>query len=88
MGRPRCMSAKSRTLGREPHKWFVVQVFSSVPVPEELFIPLLSSAIREPNPSANGNLVQCCMAYVGPRRVNEALLDFVEKGTGFEKEGR
>ena len=50
-------------------------------------MPMLRAAIHEPNPSANGTLVDCCLATWGPRRVNEALLDFVEKGTDLDKQG-
>ncbi len=48
---------------------------------------LIRAAIYEPNPSFNRRHVEPAMHAFGPRAVNEALLEYLEHGTGQEKAG-
>jgi hypothetical protein len=68
-------------------KWFVAAVFSKSPLPKRLLKAMLRAAVYEVNPSFNRNFVEPRIASFGHRIVNEALLDYVENGTDFEKAG-
>jgi hypothetical protein len=73
----------------QPRKWFVAVVFTylPLPVPEDLFLPMIHTAVYEIDPSFNRYFVEPCIRTYGHRCVNEALLEFFEKGTDFEKAG-
>jgi len=64
----------------EQNKWFVAAVFKSYPVPKRLVKPFLQAAINETNPSFNRQFVEPVIESFGHRRVNEYLLDVVERG--------
>lgn len=64
----------------EQNKWFVAAVFKSYPVPKRLVKPFLQAAINETNPSFNRQFVEPVIESFGNRRVNEYLLDVVERG--------
>ncbi len=68
-------------------KWLVAAVFSRSPVPKRLLAPMIRAAVYEVNPSLNRYFVEPCLASHGHRIVNEALLEYVEKGSDFEKGG-
>lgn len=72
---------------RDPErKWFVAQVMAAN-VPRRFFTPMLYAAVDERNPSANRRFVEPCLRSYGRHRVTEALLEYVERGTNFEKAG-
>jgi hypothetical protein len=73
----------------QTRKWFVASVFTYLPllVHEDLFLPMIRAAIYEIDPSFNQYFVKPCIRTYGHRRVNEALLEFFEKGSDFEKAG-
>lgn len=68
-------------------KWFVAAIFSRSPVPKRLLKPMIRAAVYEVNPSLNREFIAPCIASYGHRVANEALLEFVETGTDFEKAG-
>ena len=68
-------------------KWLVAAMFSRSPVPKRLLAPMIHAAIDEINPSLNRYFVEPCLASYGHRVVNEALLEYVENGSDFEKAG-
>jgi hypothetical protein len=68
-------------------KWLVAAVFSRSPVPKRLLAAMIHAAIYEVNPSLNRYFVEPCLASYGHRVVNEALLEYVEDGSNFEKAG-
>lgn len=74
-------------LGDPERKWLVAAVFVKAPVPKRLLKAMLRAAVYEINPSFNRCFVEPCIASYGHRVVNEALLDYVEKGNDFEKAG-
>jgi hypothetical protein len=74
-------------LHNQERKWLVAGVFSKAPVPKRLFKAMLRAAVYEVNPSFNRSFVEPCIAAFGHRAVNETLLDYVEKGSDFEKAG-
>jgi len=74
-------------LENDERKWFVAAIFSRSPVPKRLLKPMIRAAVYEVNPSLNREFVSPCIASYGHRVVNEALLEFVENGTDFEKAG-
>ncbi|MDZ8184795.1 MAG: hypothetical protein RMX96_08090 [Nostoc sp. ChiSLP02] len=82
-----------QALEDEQRKLFVVfmanKVTKSAPkhLKEVLFYPLIRAAIYERNPSLNRSFVEPCVIAFGHRLVNEALLEFVEHGSNFEKAG-
>jgi hypothetical protein len=65
----------------------IVFFYLPLPVPEGLFQPMMRAAVYEVNPSANRYFVEPCIRTYGHRRVNEALLAFVEEGSDIEKAG-
>ena len=77
----------SHALQDDERKWFVAAIFSHSPVPKRLLKPMIRAAVYEVNPSLNREFVSPCIASCGHRAVNAALLEFVEKGTDFEKAG-
>jgi hypothetical protein len=68
-------------------KWLVAAVFARSPVPKRLLAAMIHAAIAEVDPSLNRYFVEPCIASYGHRVVNEALLEYVEKGSDFEKAG-
>lgn len=82
-----------QALRDEQRKLFVVfmvnKVTKSAPkrLKEGLFSPLIRAAVYEINPSFNRSFVEPCVIAFGHRLVNEALLEFVEHGSNFEKAG-
>lgn len=79
----------SGALEHEERKWFVVFVIEEIlgSVPKKLFSPMIRAAVCEKDPSFNRNFVEPCVKTFGRRKVNEALLEFLEKGTNREKAG-
>lgn len=71
----------------DDRKWLLAEVFSTAPVPKRIFSAFIRAAICESNPSLNKYFVKPCIASYGHRKVNEALLEFVENGTAFEIAG-
>lgn len=69
-------------------KWFVLFVlYESLLVPKFLFEPLLRAAIYEVDPSYNGRFIKPALVAFGWRRVNQHLLETLERGSDFEKAG-
>lgn len=56
-------------------------------IPPVLFDPLLRAAVYERDPSFNRFFIVPCLRWAGPRKVNEALLHYLEEGTNVEKAG-
>jgi hypothetical protein len=56
-------------------------------VPEEWFEPLIRAAVQEPNPSFNRELVLPAIAAYGRRRVQLALLGYLDSGTAVDIAG-
>jgi hypothetical protein len=57
------------------------------PMPLQLVEPMLCAAVYEINPSSNRLFIEPCVRAVGPLKVHEMLLEYLEKGTNFEKAG-
>jgi len=57
------------------------------PVPEEWFEPLIRAAVHEPDPSFNRQLVAPAVAAFGPRRVQLALIAYLDTGTAPDMAG-
>lgn len=57
------------------------------PVPEEWFEPLLRAAVHEPDPSHNRQLVEPLVAAYGRRRVQLALIAYLDTGTAPDAAG-
>ncbi len=55
--------------------------------PEVLFDAMLRAGIYERDPSFNKGYLLPCLRLAGPRRVNEALVKYLENGTNDEKAG-
>lgn len=53
----------------------------TAPAPEELFEPLIRAAVHEPDPSFNRQLVGPAIAAFGRRRVQLALIAYLDAGT-------
>lgn len=68
-------------------KWFVADIFEKSPVPKRLVHELVRAAINEPNPSLNRRFIAPCIASFGHRKVNELLLDIVERGSNIKIAG-
>ncbi|MBV9691106.1 MAG: hypothetical protein JO202_15520 [Ktedonobacteraceae bacterium] len=56
-------------------------------LPEVFFAPLMRIAVYEANPSFNRSFIEPCLRAFGYRRVLEALLLYLERGTNREKAG-
>jgi hypothetical protein len=57
------------------------------PVPEEWFEPLIRAAVHEPDPSFNRQLVEPAVTAFGRRRVQLALIVYLDTGTAPEIAG-
>ena len=57
------------------------------PVPDDWFGPLIRAAVYEPDPSLNRQLVDPVRNAFGRRRVQLALLDYLEAGSGADAAG-
>ena len=69
--------------------WFVGCLFTHLPlpVPEDLFQPMIRAAVYAEDCSFNNYFIEPCVRTYGRRRVNEALFEFLENGSVFEKNG-
>jgi hypothetical protein len=82
-----------QALKDEQKKWMVAHAFSvtdgdeAFPIPTYLVEPSLRAGVYERDPSFNKHFILPCMASVGYSSVNEALLEYVEHGTTYEKVG-
>jgi hypothetical protein len=56
-------------------------VSGAAPVPEEWFEPLMHAAVHEPDPSFNRQLVEPAIAAFGRRRVQLAVINYLDTGT-------
>ncbi|MEY9990404.1 hypothetical protein ABIE67_002436 [Streptomyces sp. V4I8] len=56
-------------------------------LPEQLFDPLLRTAVLDPDPSHNRLFVEAAVTVFGRRRVQSALIEYVRTGTDFERAG-
>ena len=74
-------------LHEQARKWLMAEVFSEASVPLRFLSAMLRAAVYEVDPSFNGYFVKPCIASHDHRVVHEALLDYVEKGSDFEKAG-
>jgi hypothetical protein len=69
-------------------RWFIATVTHKIYyLGEELFLPLLTAGIEEPNPSFNNRFIAPCLWAFGHRRVNEHLLKVLADGSHSEKVG-
>jgi hypothetical protein len=57
------------------------------PPPDELFAPLMRTAIHDPNPSFNRQFIEPAIRDFGRRRVQSALLDAMRDGTDQDRAG-
>lgn len=57
------------------------------PWPETVFTILMYAIVHDPNPSFNRQLIGPALAAAGRRKVQEALLDILARGTNAEKAG-
>ncbi|MCI4066335.1 hypothetical protein MRQ36_28795 [Micromonospora sp. R77] len=55
--------------------------------PDEWFAPLIRAAVSEPDPSFNRQLVEPAIAAFGRRRVQVALLDYLDTGAAADAAG-
>lgn len=56
-------------------------------LPEAFFAPLMRITVYEANPSFSRSFVEPCLRAFGYRKVQEALLEYLERGTNREKAG-
>lgn len=70
----------------QERKWFVAKVLAAN-VPHRFFDAMIHAAVYEINPSMNRRFVEPCIRSQGHRRVNEALLEYLEHGNNFEIAG-
>jgi hypothetical protein len=56
-------------------------------LPQACFAPLMRLAVYEPDPSFNRGFIEPALRAFGYRRVQEAFLDYLERGTNREKAG-
>lgn len=56
-------------------------------LPEQLFDPLLRTAVLDPDPSHNRLFVEAAVTVFGRRRVQTALIEYVRTGTDHERAG-
>jgi hypothetical protein len=54
------------------------------PLPEELFEPLMGTAVYEPDPSHTQRHIRPALAAFGRRRVRTRLLEYLRTGTDYE----
>lgn len=57
------------------------------PLPDELFAPLIRTAIHDPNPSFNRYFIEPAIGDFGRRRVQSALIDAMRDGTDHDRPG-
>lgn len=71
-------------LTEPPRKWFVAKVLERVnPIPRTLLDPLLTAALREPNPSANRVFLEPCVRTFGAQAVKARLSELaMQSGEG------
>lgn len=78
----------NEALLHDQKKWFVAFALQTMKtVPEVLYDPMIRAAVYEIDPSLNRSFVSPCIEAFGYRRVNMSLLDYLEKGSDFEKAG-
>ena len=56
-------------------------------LPDQLFEPLLHTAVLDPDPSHNRLFVEAAVTVFGRRRVQSALIEYVRSGTDAERAG-
>ncbi|WP_410575440.1 hypothetical protein [Amycolatopsis sp. cmx-4-61] len=64
-----------------------MEASEAAPVPEEWFAPLLRAAVHEPDPSLNRQLVEPLVAAYGLRRVQLALIAYLDAGSAPDAAG-
>lgn len=78
----------NEALLHDQKKWFVAFALQTMKsVPEVLYDPMIRAAVYEIDPSLNRSFVSPCLEAFGYRRVNMSLLDYLERGSDFEKAG-
>jgi hypothetical protein len=72
----------------EVRKLFIAALqVEATAMPEELYEPMMRAAVYEPNPMAVQAFVEPCVKAFGVARVMQTLIDYLEKGTDYEKTG-
>lgn len=75
-------------LADEERKLFIAALHVEAnAMPEELYEPMMRAAVYEPNPMAVQAFVEPCVKAFGVARVMQTLIDYLEKGTDYEKTG-
>ncbi|HEX5244729.1 MAG TPA: hypothetical protein VFW23_15805 [Tepidisphaeraceae bacterium] len=78
----------NEALLHDQKKWFVAFTLQTTKsVPEVLYGPMIRAAVYEIDPSLNRSFISPCIEAFGYRRVNMSLLNYLEKGSDFEKAG-
>ena len=73
-------------LADEQSKWFALYLIVKVqPLPESMFSALIQAAVNETNPSLNEHFIGVAYDRFGLRRVAEALIKYIERGTDVEE---
>jgi len=75
-------------LKHEHRKWFVALALrKATNMPALLILPMIYTAVNQPDPSTPGSFIEPLMRCFGPRSVNLALLHILANGTDQEKCG-
>ncbi|MHC5904773.1 hypothetical protein ACVNF4_12835 [Streptomyces sp. S6] len=89
----RCQTDLLRLLGVEPgptdhlRSLIRAELLRRTPLPEDFFIPLITAAVHDPDPSFSRHCVEPALKSFGRRRVQSALLDRLRTGTNLERAG-
>ena len=76
------------SLSDEKRKIFTAAALVASPaIPEQLYQPLIRAAVYENSPLRAQAFVEPCVKAFGTKRVYQSLIDYVEKGSNYEKAG-
>ena len=76
------------SLTDELRKLFTAALFvEAQAMPEALYEPMVRAAVYETSPLLTQSFVEPCVKAFGAKRVFQSLIDFLEKGTNYEKAG-
>jgi hypothetical protein len=83
-----CMNWLDVALRDEQRKYFVAALYNEVLLlPEALYQSMIRAAVYELNPLLPTTFVKAAVNAFGPERVSQTLMEYLEKGTDFEKAG-
>jgi hypothetical protein len=76
------------SLNDEQRKLFTAALFvEAQAMPDALYDPMIRAAVYETSPLRAQAFVEPCVKAFGAKRVFQSLIDFLEKGTNYEKTG-